>query len=111
MAKLGTLTLSGQSGTAYGFDVYPASATWQDGVECVYYISSRIVQDDGGSNHTAVYIGETDDLKTRLANHHKQDCFDRHRYNAISILQVRSANHRAQIEADLIDRISPPCNG
>lgn len=111
MTELGTLTLTGQSGTEYTFDVYPADTDWNPGVACVYYISNRTPKSDGGWTHSAIYIGETNDLRDRLANHHKQACFDRHDYNAISIYQLSDSDDRLIAEDDLITAIDPPCNG
>ncbi len=110
MAKLGTLTLKGASGTAYSFDVYPADTVWNDNVACVYYVSKRTKKPDGGGDHAVIYVGQTEDLKTRHEDHHKQQCFERHGYNAISIYQERSERARLQIEADLVRALSPPCN-
>lgn len=110
MSKLGSLTLTGASGTEYGFDVYSSDTSWKDDVSCVYYISHREVKADGGGTHTKIYIGETSDLKDRLSNHHKQSCFDRHDYNAISIHQEANETRRLGIEADLIDALNPQCN-
>lgn len=111
MAKLGTLTLKGASGEEYEFDVYPADTTWRDDVACVYYISKRTKKSDGTGTHTKIYVGETDDLRERLRNHHKQACFDRNGYNAISIHMDSSSRSRLEIEADLVDALKPPCNG
>lgn len=110
MAKLGTLTLTGQSGQTYDFDVYPASTKWADNVGCVYYISKRTVKSNGHGNHSAIYVGETEDLKARLANHHKQSCFDNHNYNAVSIHKISGANARQTAESDLIASMRLPCN-
>jgi len=111
MAKLGTLKLKGSDNTTYSFDVYPSDTIWNPDVDCVYYISKRTLKRDGGGNHIEIYVGETDDLKTRLTNHHKQSCFDNHNYNAVSIHRENSEALRLQIEAALIKSIKPPCNG
>lgn len=110
MAKLGTMTLTGASGEKYGFDVYQSDANWADNIACVYYVSKRTVKPEGGGSHTAIYIGETEDLKTRLSDHHKQDCLERHGYNCISIHHESSAKARLQTEEDLVKAIDPPCN-
>ena len=110
MAKLGILRLTGKSGNKYNFDVYPSNTSWNDGFACVYYISKRVHKSDGTGNHTAIYVGETSDLKDRLANHHKQSCFDGHDYNAVSIHQPSNEQSRLQIESDLISALGPPCN-
>ena len=110
MAKLGTLTLNGQSGQSYDFDVYSSDTSWNAGVACVYYISKRTKKNDGTGSHTAIYVGETEDLNDRLSNHHKQQCFDNNGYNAVSIHQNSNNQSRLSIESDLIASHDPPCN-
>src|SRR5579863_9381173 len=110
MAKITTLNLKGASGKTYAFYVYSSDTVWNDNVACVYYISKRAVGGDGTGTHTAIYIGETEDLKKRHGDHHKQQCFERHGYNCISIHQESSAKARLTIEADLIAAYHPPCN-
>lgn len=110
MAKIGTLTLKGASGATYSFDVYPADANWAENIACVYYVSKRTEKPGGGGSHTAIYVGETEDLKDRHADHHKQKCFEKHGYNCISIHHEKSAKARLQIEEDLREAYDPPCN-
>ena len=110
MAKLGTLTLKGQSGQTYDFDVYPSITSWNSGVACVYYISKRTEKSDGTGSHTPIYVGETEDLKDRLGNHHKQQCFDNKGYNAVSINKESNGQSRLSIESDLIASHDLPCN-
>ena len=110
MTKLGTLTLTGQSGQTYNFDVYPSDASWNSGIACVYYISKRTKKSDGTGSHNAIYVGETEDLKDRLANHHKQQCFDSNGYNAVSIHQESNSQSRLSVESDLIASHDLPCN-
>ncbi len=110
MVKLGTLKLTGKSGNKYDFDVYPSNTSWDDGFACVYYISKRTPKSDGSGNHTPIYVGETSDLKDRLANHHKQNCFDSHNYNAVSRHQLSNEQSRLRVESDLIAAFGPPCN-
>lgn len=110
MAKLGILMLTGESGQTYDFDVYSSSVTFNDNIACVYYISKRVAKKDGTGDHTAIYVGETKNIKDRLSTHHKQSCFDQHNYNAVSIHKEKSEDRRTSIETDLIKAISPPCN-
>jgi predicted GIY-YIG superfamily endonuclease len=101
-----TVTLKGASGTSYTFYSYSTDSNWNEGVACVYYISKF-----DGNNHTHIYIGETQDVKERHTDHHKQECFDAHGANCISIYQEKNAASRLQIEADLRKVIQFPCNG
>lgn len=110
MAKTGTLVLKGQSGKEYKFEVYDKNTEWGDSFSCVYFISRREVKPDGKGTHHHIYVGETEDLKRRLANHHKQACFNKHKYNSISVRQENMANLKLSIEQDLVDAINPPGN-
>lgn len=110
MAKLGTLALTGASGTKYEFTVYSKDTSFKEDVDCVYYISKRTAKADGTGTHSEIYVGETDDLKKRLSDHHKQACFDRNGYNAISVHRESSSLARTRKESDLIEAIHPPCN-
>ena len=64
----------------------------------------------GGNSYTAIYVGQTEDLKERLGNHHKQGCFDQHNYNAVSVHRQKSSSRLIEIEADLVEALKPPCN-
>lgn len=110
MAKVGTLALKGVSGKEYRLDVYDKDTEWSDNFSCVYYISQRIVKPDGSGTHNKIYIGETEDLKRRLANHPKQKCFNQHNYNVISVRQENMAQIKLAIEEDLLEALHPPCN-
>lgn len=110
MAKLGTLTLTGASGTKYEFIVYSKDTSFKDDVDCVYYISKRTAKADDTGTHSKIYVGESGDLKERLSNHHKQACFDRNGYNAISVHRESSSSARTRKESDLIEALDPPCN-
>jgi hypothetical protein len=108
MPKIGTLTLQGASGQTYAFDVYAATVNWADNIACVYCISKRTSKPDGGGDHKVIYIGHCEDLKERHANHHKQECFETHGYNCISIHHQGNEARRLQIETDLGGRLVLP---
>jgi hypothetical protein len=102
-----TITHKGSSGNTYEFNVYTSDTEWRNGVACVYYVSKR----DSAGNHTHLYVGETEDLKNRHLDHHKQKCFERGGYNCISILMESNATKRLQIERDLVRVLTLPCQG
>jgi hypothetical protein len=110
MAKLGTLKLTGASGTVYDFDVYSADTVWNANYPCVYCASHRAAQADGTGNHTPIYIGQTGDIKNRHVDHHRQKCFDSHNCNAISVHPETNEQQRLVKEHDLIRSLDPPCN-
>jgi len=110
MAKLGTITLKGQSGAEYKFNVYDWGTNFDD-IGAVYYISNRYKDNVGAWTHTKIYIGQTGDLSERFDNHHKAECFEDHNANAISVHKEENENSRLILEEDLIEALNPPCNG
>ena len=108
-AKIGEMTLTGQSGGKYTFNVYP-SGTEFNKKGGVYYISKRTKKSSSGGSHSAIYVGKTKDLSERFDDHHKADCFERNGINAISIFAESNEQERLDIESDLIASLNPPCN-
>lgn len=109
MASLGQITLKGKSGKEYKFEIYNFKSSWSE-VAVIYVVTYAEEKQDGGHTHSILYVGQTDNLKERFENHHKQDCFDRNKANRLCLLLESNEKTRVSIEADLIDRISPPCN-
>ena len=110
MAKLGTVTFTGASGTEYEFNVYPWGTSFKEDFGAVYFVTRRTQKQDGGYSHTRIYVGETGDLSTRFDNHHKQACFDRHNKNCVCVYGEQDEDTRLEIERDLINNYHPPCN-
>jgi hypothetical protein len=109
MAKIGTMSVVGKSGTKYVFNLYPIGTNFK-AVGAVYIITKRTAKPDGGGNHTSLYVGETGDLSTRFDDHHKQSCFDRNGANCIGAHQDGSADSRLSKESDILDGNDWPCN-
>lgn len=110
MAKIGTINLTGASGTKYSFNIYPYGTNFKE-IGAVYSISKRTAKSDGSGTHTQIYIGQTNNLSERFDDHHKKSCFKRHNANCHSIHQESNENKRLEIEKDLINAYDPPCNG
>lgn len=109
MAFLGTLSVSEQSDSTYDFKIYPFGTTF-DSVAAVYLITKRTpVSGDGGA-HIYIYIGETNDLSTRLNEHHKADCFEDHNANCICISREDREQERLRIKNDIYKRWQLHCN-
>lgn len=111
MAKIADLDISGESGTSYKFAIYPFDTSWKDDVDCVYAVTKRTKKSGGGGSHAYIYIGQTDDLKARLEDHHKQQCFEEHNANCICVHRESSESKRLEIEDDILKNHSWPCNG
>ena len=111
MAKLGTVTFTGASGSKYEFNAYAFGTTFKENYGAVYFVTNRHKNDDGGYTHKSIYVGQTQDLSTRFDDHHKQNCFDQKNANCLCIHGEQNEDNRLHIESDLIDNYNPPCNG
>jgi hypothetical protein len=68
MSKISTAVFPGKSGTKYSFDVYSTDTNFKE-ADGIYVFSKREEKVDGTYSHTLLYIGETDHLGTRIADH------------------------------------------
>lgn len=98
------LTLRGVSGQLYRAGVHLWAPRWNE-VAGVY-----VVLRDDGSRYAVLYVGKTNNLQERLASHHRQPCFDRHRRTHLAWLPEANSIKRAVIERDLMDFYKPTCN-
>ena len=96
----------GISRKEYNFDFYDLNLEWSE-VAGIYLMAKY---DQASNTIYAIYVGETDNLKNRLSNHHKQSCFDRYGVNVLGWIGEGNSHSRLNIESDLIQGIKPPCN-
>ncbi|MBW2118927.1 MAG: GIY-YIG nuclease family protein [Deltaproteobacteria bacterium] len=111
MAKLGTVTFTGVSGTDYEFNAYPWGTSFKKDFGAVYFVTRRTQKSDGGYSHTRIYVGQTEDLWVRFDDHHKQGCFDTYGADCVCIYGEQNEDTRLAIEQDLIDNYNQLCNG
>ena len=109
MGKIADATFTGASGRNYSFGVYSTDTTFKD-IGSVYIFSKRIVDQNGRGTHDFLYVGETEELGTRVANHEKWPCVQRNGVNAICIHVDESSRSRLNKETDLRNSNSTPCN-
>ena len=107
MAKLADATFSA-GGTEYSFTAYSADTSFKD-VSAVYIFTKRSVKDGKGS-HSFLYIGETGELGTRIANHEKWECVNNHGCNCICVHRVEETRARLDIETSFLNANETPCN-
>ncbi len=109
MARIGTTTLTGQSGSRYPFIVYSWGTKFRP-IPAVYFISKRTERLRQRGIHSTIYVGQSSDL-SEVFNHHPQaSCFQQYEANTVSIHQQFREATRLLIEADLIEALNPPCN-
>ena len=109
MAKLGVLTLTGESARKYEFNVYGFDAEF-NAIGAVYVVTKRTKTRSGHYSHTKIYAGESGDISTRFDGHHKEECFQTHGANCKCIHSEADEDRRRTIESDLIGAYDPPCN-
>lgn len=101
-----TYSWQGRSGRMYTYYVHPIGTTFKN-VAGNYIYAKR----NGFGGWTAQYIGQTDDLGSRLAYHPKEPCAKR---NGATHIHAHANSDgelaRKAEESDLIARHSPPCN-
>lgn len=71
IAEAPTVTWPGQSGSTYKYWIYARNATFQS-KPGNYILSKR----NAAGNWVAIYVGQTQDLATRFADHHHEMCID-----------------------------------
>ncbi len=94
----------GVSGEVYAFEVYPDDTEFDD--EGAVYVFTKITP----FKATPLYIGETETLGTRIANHEKWECADKHGCTHICVYWVGSKEEGLEIETDLRHNYNTPCN-
>lgn len=102
---------TGASGRRYEFEHFAIGQVTWNPVGGVYIFCRQ------GADRLwyAVYVGETDNFRRRLADeffsHHQRESITRARATHVSALKVvGSASARLAIETDLRHSLNPPCN-
>lgn len=108
MSTVPTVTFTGVSGKKYDFKVYPKNTKFPN-IGAIYILSKRTVVNGQGS-HELLYIGETEELGSRLSNHEKWPCVNRLGCNVVCVKTQNDRRFRLAIEADIRKKYDPPCN-
>ena len=107
------ITFVGDSGKRYNnFTAYTTNTSFND-VGAVYIFTRRYLDSDGTYKYVFLYVGETEELGTRIRNHEKWPCVNRNNCNSICVYGEEDSSKRLSIEKDLINwgDTPPPCNG
>jgi hypothetical protein len=96
----------GASGKEYKYWIHQIGTTFKD--EPGNYVFAK---ETSPGKWTPIYIGETESLEDRHANHEKMPCVKRHGGTHIHAhtSSTDAAIRRAE-ESDLLDKWDPPCN-
>lgn len=105
MAKLGTQTMTGGSGTDYDFNVYGASMVFNDFIPGVYVLCQR-----NGEKDDVLLVGESDNVDRALQTHEKKAELIEKGFNRICFHRAANPKKRKQAADDLIKALKPACN-
>ena len=110
MPSIENVTFTGVSGRKYEFTAWTIDPNFLDvgafrDVGAVYIFTRR-----DGNHYRALYIGQTEALRTRLSNHEQWACVRKHGVNSICIHPENNSRTRLEIERDIRDAVRPPCN-
>ncbi len=104
MAAADKVTVKGQSGAQYEFEVFPWGTVFNS-VGGLYLVLKK-----QPGNYGILYIGQTGDLSERFDNHHQSPCFTRNGKTHIAVRGEGSEQRRLAIETDLIRNYQTSCN-
>lgn len=106
MSETPTINWLGASGTQYKYWIYPISTSFEE--KPGNYIFAKQTRPGYWS---PCYIGQTENLGDRLANHEKESCAKRNGATHIHVHEnVNGERPRKVEEKDLILKWQPPCN-
>jgi excinuclease UvrABC nuclease subunit len=101
MSNQSSITATGASGTTHTFTLHALNTSF-NAVGGVYLILSQ---------NTVLYIGQTGDLSSRFDAHHAEASWLRNGADRMAVIGVGTEKERLALEADLIARYNPTCNG
>ena len=104
-----TVTFTGKSGSKYTFKAYTMGEECKD-ESGIYIFAKRTIQTNGLGSYVPVYIGRAKSFESRFYNHHKDDCIDKNKANAICLMNVSKEEERVRIETDLLSAYNTKCN-
>lgn len=109
MPHIATIMFTGKSGKKYTFNTYSENTKFPD-IGAVYIFTKRYQNASGTYSQIPLYIGESEELGTRIENHEKWPCVMRQGCTHISVMPVSDGRKRLNIETDLIQGYQPVCN-
>jgi predicted GIY-YIG superfamily endonuclease len=104
MSKITTENWEGISHKSYSFNVYTIDTSFKE-IGAIYIFTK-----DDGRNYTAIYIGETENLKEQFDNHERMDEILENGATKIHIHSDDVEKTRKLKEEDLIKRWKPLLN-
>lgn len=102
MRKIESFELTGKSGNAYNFNVYPYPMTFNDFIGGVYIIAKV-----ENGHPDVLYFSETDNIDPHLKGHDKKDELKSAGASHIALHRNANKDVRQKVMADLAEEIKP----
>lgn len=110
MKAYGEVTFTGASGNKYVFIACDPGSDFPSDYSAVYFLTRRARNGGRGQAHSSVYVGHTGDVAQEFGLYSEMSYFSVHGANCVCIYPEIGELERQQIEKDLIENYSPPCN-
>ena len=95
-----------KSGTSHRFWIYPRGTKFNEPCPGIYIYA----RETSPHKWIPIYIGQTENVNVRLANHEQQECVDQNGATHIHVSIITDEKSRLAIEKDLIQQWKPVCN-
>ena len=95
-----------KSGTSHRFWIYPRGTKFNEPCPGIYIYA----RETAPHKWIPIYIGQTENVNVRLANHEQQECVDRNGATHIHVSIITDERSRLAIEKDLIQQWKPMGN-
>ena len=110
MAKYGSISFKGGSGSAYKMIVFPFQTKFKPGIGGVYLVTKRRVKEDGSVAHEYLYVGSSSDLRENFRFHPRAVQFDSYKATSICVYRETDEAKRKEIFEDLRGHYRPLLN-
>ena len=106
MNKSALIYWKDKSGSSHRFWIYPRGTKFNEPCPGIYIYA----RETSPHKWVPIYIGQTENVNVRLANHEQRECVDQNGATHIHVSIITDEKSRFTLEKDLIEQWKPVCN-
>ena len=106
MNKSALIYWKDKAGTTHRFWIYPRGTKFNEPCPGIYIYA----RETSPHKWVPIYIGQTENVNVRLANHGQRECVDQNSATHIHVSIITDEKSRLATEKDLIEQWKPVCN-
>ena len=106
MNKSALIYWKDKAGTSHRFWIYPRGTKFNEPCPGIYIYA----RETSPHKWVPIYIGQTENVNLRLANHEQRECVDQNSATHIHVSIITDEKSRLATEKDLIEQWKPVCN-